>query len=92
MLKPLHDRVLIKPLPAEEVTKSGLVIPDSAKEAPAQGEVIALGNGKIKDGKTYEFTVKVGNKVMYSKYAGDEFKLDGEIYKVMREDEIIGIL
>ncbi len=92
MLKPLGDRVLIKPVAAEEVTKSGIVIPDTAKEAPAEGEVIALGNGKLKEGKSHQFSVKVGDKVLYSKYAGDELKIEGEEYKVMREDEILGIL
>lgn len=92
MLKPLGDRVLIKPLPAEEVTKSGIVIPDTAKEAPAQGEVIALGNGKLKDGKEYQFSVKIGDKVLYSKYSGDELKIDDAEYKVMKEEEILGIL
>lgn len=92
MLKPLADRVLIKPLPAEEITKGGIVIPDSAKESPAQGEVVALGNGAMKDGKTYNFSVKIGDKVLYSKYGGDEIKIDGVEYKVMTESEIIGIL
>lgn len=92
MLKPLGDRVLIRPSAAEEVTKSGIVIPDTAKEAPAEGEIITLGNGKIKDGKTHQFSVKVGDRVLYSKYAGDELKIDGEEYKVMKEEEILGIL
>jgi len=92
MFAPLGDRVLIKPLPAEEVTKSGIVIPGTAKETPGQGEVVVLGNGKIKDGKTHAFSVKKGDKVVYSKYAGDEIKIDGIEYKVVREDEILGIL
>ena len=92
MLKPLRDRVLIKPSQAEEVTKSGIVIPDTAKEAPAEGEVISLGNGTIKDGKTHQFSVKVGDRVLYAKYAGDELKIDGDEYKVMKEEEILGIL
>ena len=92
MFQPLGDRVLIKPLPAEEVTKSGIVIPDTAREAPAEGEVIALGNGKLKDGKSHQFSVKIGDKVLYSKYGGDELKIDGEELKVMREEEILGIL
>jgi len=92
MLKPLGDRVLIKPSSAEEVTKFGIVIPDSAKEAPAEGEVVALGNGAMKDGKTHQFSVKKGDKVLYSKYAGDELKIDGDEYKVMKEEEILGIL
>lgn len=91
MLKPLGDRVLVLPLEAEEVTKFGIVIPDSAKEAPAQGKVVALGNGKTKDGE-YKFSVKVGDKVLYSKYAGDEIKIENKTYKVMKEEEVIGIL
>lgn len=92
MLKPLGDRVLIKPLPAQEVTKSGIVIPDTAKEAPAEGEVVAIGEGKIKEGKKHEFSVKKGDKVLYSKYSGDEIKIDGQEYKIMKEEEILGIL
>lgn len=92
MLKPLGDRVLVKPLPAEEITKSGIVIPGTAKEAPAEGEVVALGNGKIKEGKTHQFSVAKGDKVLYSKYSGDELKIEGEEYKVMSESEILGIL
>lgn len=92
MIQPLADRVLVKPLAAEEKTKSGIFIPDTAKEAPAQAEIVALGNAKMKDGKKYEFSVKVGDKVLCSKYAGDEIKIDGEEYKIMKEDEILGIL
>lgn len=92
MILPLADRVLVKPLQAEEKTKAGIFIPDTAKEAPAQGEIIALGNGKMKDGKKYEFSVKKGDKVLYSKYVGDEIKLDGREYKIMKEEEILGIL
>ncbi len=92
MLKPLGDRVLIKPLEAEEVTKSGIIIPDTAKEAPAQGEVVALGNGKLKEGRKHEFSVAIGDKVLYAKYAGDEVKMDKVEYKVMKEEEILGIL
>ena len=92
MFQPLGDRVLIKPLPAEEVTKSGIVIPDSAKEAPQEGEVVALGNGKMHDGKTYSFSVKKGDHVLCSKYGGDELKIDGIEYKVVKEEDILGIL
>ena len=92
MIKPLSDRVVIKPLPAEAISKGGIVIPESAKEAPAQGEVISLGHGKMKDGKTYSFSVKKGDKVLYSKYSGDEVKIDGTEYKIMSESEILGIL
>ena len=92
MLQPLGDRVLIKLGKAEEVTKSGIVIPDTAKEAPAEGEIVRLGNGKLKNCKTHDFSVKVGDKVLYSKYAGDEIKIDNAEYKVMKEEEILGIL
>jgi chaperonin GroES len=92
MFKPLADRVVVKPLEAEEKTKGGIYIPDTAKEAPAQGEIVALGNGKMSDGKKYEFSVKKGDRVLYSKYAGNEVKFDGVEYKVMREEEILGIL
>ena len=92
MIKPLADRVIVKPLEVEEKTKAGIFIPDTAKEAPAQGEIVALGNGKIKDGKQHDFSVKIGDKVLYSKYAGDEVKLDGKEYKIMKEEEILGIL
>lgn len=91
MFKPLGDRVLVKPMPAEEKSKGGIYIPDNAKEKPAEGKIVALGNGKTKDGE-YNFSVKVGDKVVYSKYAGDELKVDGEEYKVMKEEEILGIL
>lgn len=92
MIKPLADRVLVKPLAAEAKTKGGIFIPDTAKEAPAQAEIVALGNGKMKDGKKYEFSVKVGDKVLYSKYSGDEVEIDGDKYKIMKEEEILGIL
>ena len=92
MLEPLGDRVLIKLGKAEEITKSGIVIPDTSKEAPAEGEVVRLGNGKLKDGKHYDFSVKIGDKVLYSKYAGDEIKIDNGDYKIMKEEEVLGIL
>ncbi len=92
MFKPLADRVLVKPLEAEEKTKTGIIIPDTAKEAPAQGKIVVLGNGKMKDGKKHEFSVKAGDKVLYSKYSGDEVKIDATEYKVMKEEEILGIL
>ena len=92
MIKPLADRVLVKPLEAETKTKSGIFIPDTAKEAPAQGKIVALGNGKLKDGKKHEFSVKIGDKVLYSKYSGDDIKLDNIEYKIMKEEEILGIL
>ena len=91
MLKPLGDRVLIEPLAAEEVTKAGIIIPDSAKEECSEGRVVAIGTGIVK-GKKYEFSVKVGDKVLYGKYSGEEVKIDGKEYKVVKEEEIIGVL
>jgi len=91
MLKPLADRLLIKPIITEDKTKSGIYLPDTAKEQRAEGEVIVLGTG-LKEGKKYEFSVKVGDKVVYSKYAGDEIKIEGIEYKIMKEEEILGIL
>lgn len=93
MLKPLGDRVLVEPLAAEEVTKSGIVLPDSAKEKPAEGKIIALGTGRSdKEGKKIAFEVKVGDKVLFGKYAGDEIKIEGVEYKILKEEEILGIL
>jgi len=92
MITPLGDKVVIKPMSAEEKTKGGIYIPDTAKEAPAQGEIIALGTGKLVGGKKHEFSVKKGDKVLYGKYAGDEVKIDGAEYKIMKEEEILGIL
>ena len=91
MLKPLGSRVLIEPLEAEEVTKSGIIIPDSAKEERSEGKVIAIGSGLV-DGKEYKFSVQVGDKVLYGKYSGEEVKIEGKDYKVVKEDEIFGIL
>lgn len=92
-LQPLSDRLVVKPLDAETVSKSGIVIPDTAKEKPQEGEVIAVGPGRVdKDGKRIEMEVKKGDKVLFGKYAGDEFKLDGIEYKIIREDEVLGVL
>ncbi len=91
MFKPLGDRVLIKPLEAQEVTKSGIIIPDSAKEERSEGKVIATGSGIVK-GKKYEFSVKVGDKVLYGKYSGEEVKIDGKEFKIVKEEDILGVL
>jgi chaperonin GroES len=92
-VKPLSDRVLVKPLEEKEVKKGGIIIPDSAKEKPQEGEVVALGTGKIDEtGKKIEFTVKKGDRVLISKYGGTEIKFEGENYLIMREDDILGIL
>ena len=92
-LQPLSDRLVVKPLEAETVSKSGIVIPDTAKEKPQEGEVIAVGAGRVdKDGARVAMEVKKGDRVMFGKYAGDEFKVDGVEYKIIREDEVLGIL
>ena len=92
-IRPLGDRVLVKPLEEGEVKKGGIIIPDTAKEKPQEGEVVALGTGKIDDeGKRQEFTVKKGDKVLISKYGGTEIKIDGDTYLIMREDDILGII
>jgi chaperonin GroES len=92
-IRPLNDRVLVKRLKEEEVTKGGIIIPDSAKEKPAEGEVMAVGAGKLDDkGVRAPMEVKVGNKVLFSKYGGTEVKIDGESYLIMREDDILGVV
>ncbi len=92
-LKPLHDRVLIKRLGEEEVTKGGIIIPDSAKEKPIKGTIVAVGPGKAgDDGKPVALTVKVGDVVLYSKYAGTEIKIDNDEHLVLREDDILAII
>lgn len=89
--RPLHDRVLIERI-EEEVTSGGIVIPDNAKEKPSRGKVVAAGDGKVAEGKTIPMAVKVGDVVMFGKYSGNEIKLDGKEYVVMREDDIMGII
>jgi chaperonin GroES len=92
-VRPLGDRVLVQPIDEKEVKKGGIIIPDTAKEKPQEGKVIALGTGKVDDnGKKVEFTVKKGDKVLISKYGGTEIKIDGESYQIMREDDILGII
>ncbi|MBR9978475.1 MAG: co-chaperone GroES [Bacteroidetes bacterium] len=91
-LKPLADRVIVRPLEAEEKTAGGLYIPDTAKEKPMQGEVVAVGPGKISDeGKTLAMEVKTGDKVLYGKYSGTEVTVDGTDYLIMRETDIFAI-
>lgn len=92
-LIPLADRIVITPLKQDEVTASGLVIPDTAKEKPQQGKVVAVGKGKVeKDGKVTPLDVKAGDTILFGKYAGQEIKLDGEEYLIMREEEVLGVL
>tara|TARA_B100001059_G_C17290722_1_gene312606 strand:- start:143 stop:418 length:276 start_codon:yes stop_codon:yes gene_type:complete len=87
-IKPLSDRVLVVPAPAETTTASGLIIPDNAKEKPQKGTVVAVGNGKVDE----PLTVKVGDTVLYGKYGGTDLKLDGEDYLMMRESDILAII
>src|SRR4051794_35804720 len=92
-VRPLADRVLVQPIEETEVKQGGIIIPDTAKEKPQEGEVVAVGTGKLDDnGKKIEFTVKKGDKVLISKYGGTEIKVDGTSYLIMREDDILGIL
>ena len=92
-VRPLADRVLVKPLEALETKKGGIIIPDAHKEKPQEGEVVALGTGKRdEDGKVIPFSVKKGDKVLISKYGGTEFKVEGDAYLIMREDDILGII
>ncbi len=92
-VKPLGDRILVKPLAAEEKTASGIVLPDTAKEKPQQGEVLAVGSGRLlESGQKVDLEVKVGDKVIYSKYAGNEIKIDGEECMIMNERDILAIV
>ena len=91
-LKPLADRVIVKALPTEERTKSGIIMPDTAKEKPQEGEVMAVGPGKVEKGERVPMEVKVGDRVIYSKYAGTEIKYDGVEYLILRESDIQAII
>lgn len=92
-IRPLNDRVLVKRLAEEQVTKGGIIIPDSAKEKPAEGEIFAVGSGKLNDkGERVPVELKAGDKVLFSKYGGTEVKIEGEDYLIMREDDILGVI
>jgi chaperonin GroES len=92
-IRPLHDRVVVKRIEEGETMQGGLYIPDSAKEKPQQGEVVAVGNGKrTEEGKTLPMDVKPGDRILFGKYSGNDIKLDGNEYLIMREDEILGVL
>ena len=91
-IKPLADRVIIKALPMEEKTKSGIYMPDTAKEKPQEGEVIAVGPGKMEKGERVALDVKTNDRVIYSKYAGTEVKYDGEEYLILKEADILAII
>ncbi len=92
-IRPLHDRVIVQRVKEEEKTKGGIIIPDSAKEKPVEGRVVAVGNGKIlEDGKVRKLEVKKGDRVLFGKYSGQEVKVDGEELVILREDDIVGIV
>ena len=92
-IRPLQDRIIVKRIEEEEKTKGGIIIPDTAKEKPMEGKIIAVGKGKImEDGKLQPLDVKVGDRVLFGKYAGTEVKIDGEEHLIMREDDILGVI
>jgi chaperonin GroES len=91
-IQPLGDRVIVKPLEQKEVKKSGIIIPDTAKEKPQEGEIVACGKGKYDEGKLVPMDVKAGDKVLYGKYSGTEIKLDDQEYLIMHQEDILGII
>ena len=92
-IRPLHDRVIVKRMEGEEKTKGGIIIPDTAKEKPVEGKVVAVGSGKVlENGKKVPLQVKEGDRILFGKYSGTEVKIDGEEHLIMREDDIIAIV
>jgi chaperonin GroES len=92
-IRPLQDRLLVKRIEEEETTKGGIIIPDTAKEKPSEGKVVAVGNGKVlEDGKVQPLDVKKGDRVLFSKYAGTEVQVDGEEHIIIREDDVLGVV
>ena len=92
-VRPLHDRILVRRLEEEQTTAGGIIIPDSAKEKPQRGQIVAAGNGRIlEDGTVLPLEVKIGDSILFGKYAGTELKLDGKEYIMMREDDVLGVL
>ena len=91
-MRPLHDRVIVKRIEEEERTKGGIIIPDTAKEKPQEGQVVAVGPGKLEDGKVITPDVKAGDRILFGKYSGTEIKLDGEEHLIMREEDILGVI
>jgi chaperonin GroES len=90
---PLHDRILVRRVEESETTRGGIIIPDSAKDKPQEGEVISVGRGKSNDeGKVFPLAVKAGDRILFGKYSGTEIKIDGEEYIIMREEEVLGVL
>jgi len=92
-IRPLQDRIIVKRVAEEEKTKGGIIIPDTAKEKPIEGKVLAVGNGKVlEDGKVRPLDVKAGDRVLFSKYAGTEIKIEGDEHLIMREEDILGVI
>ena len=92
-VRPLHDRILVKRLEEKETVKGGIIIPDTAKEKPQEGEVVAVGNGKkTEDGKVIPLDVKAGDRILFSKYSGNEIKIDDVEYLIVREEEVLGVI
>ncbi|HXZ36469.1 MAG TPA: co-chaperone GroES [Thermodesulfobacteriota bacterium] len=92
-IRPLQDRVIVKRVEEEEKTKGGIIIPDTAKEKPMEGKVIAVGKGKLmEDGKVHALDVKAGDRILFGKYSGTEVKIDGDEHLIMREDDILGVI
>ncbi len=92
-LKPLHDRILIQRIEEEKTTQGGIIIPDTAKEKPAEGKVVAVGTGKLdENGKRVALDVKKGDRILFGKYSGTEVKIEGEEYLILREDDVLGII
>jgi chaperonin GroES len=91
-VRPLHDRVIVKRIDEEEKTTGGLIIPDSAKEKPQEGKIVAVGPGKQDDGKVIALDVKAGDRILFGKYSGTEIKLDGEEHLILREEDILGVI
>ncbi len=92
-IRPLYDRLVVKRIEEKETVQGGIIIPDSAKEKPQEGEVVAVGKGKrLEDGKVIPLDVKAGDRILFGKYSGSDIKLDGNEYLIMREDEVLGIL
>ena len=92
-IRPLHDRLVVKRVPEEEKTKGGIIIPDTAKEKPVEGEVVAVGQGKVlEDGKLRPLDVKAGDRILFGKYSGTEIKINGEEHLILREEEVLGVI
>jgi chaperonin GroES len=92
-IRPLYDRIVVKRIDEQETTRSGIIIPDSAQEKPQEAEVIAVGHGKrLEDGTLVALDVKVGDRILFGKYSGNDIRLDGEEYLIMREDDVLGVL